>query len=198
MPGPGAGTSVAGLDAAASRWAKQLDEFKATRTARAAVQQGRHLLLLKEASPHGTWRDRVNKLGLTASAASRHMAFARRFSGATSAFFDAAGSVSKLTELLPLEPEDVDALCRGEAVAGLTLEAIAMMSCAALRLEVRAALKAEGRGVPVLVEASAPKPKPVHLSAEEERMLRRYRKCNAEGRAALLQVAGLLEQAPAP
>lgn len=37
----------------------------------------------------------------------------------------------------------------------------------------------------------------VHLNVEEERMLRRYRKCNADGRAALLQVAGLLAQAPA-
>lgn len=38
----------------------------------------------------------------------------------------------------------------------------------------------------------------VRLNAEEERMLRRYRKCNPEGRAALLQVAGLLEHKPKP
>lgn len=176
-------------EALASQWVKHLGEFKTARTARDAMQQGNHLLLLKEASPHGTWRDRINMLGLGTRTAENLMRVACRFAHAPDAFIQAAGTVSKLLELLPLESEQVDALCNGEAADGLTLERLTSMSV----LEIRAAVyTATGR------EPPAPPTKPVRLSVEEERMLRRYRKCNPEGRAALLQVAGLLEHKSAP
>lgn len=189
MAAPRKPKSAAHWEALASQWVKHLDEFKTARTARDAMQQGNHLLLLKEASPHGTWRDRVNMLGLSSATAERLMAVARRFSTAPDALIQASGTVSKLVELLPLKPEQVDALCNGEAADGLTLERLTSMSV----LEIRAAVyAATGR------EPPAPPAKPVRLSVEEERMLRHYRKCNAEGRAALLQVAGLLEHKSAP
>ena len=90
--------------------------------------------------------------------------------------------------MLPLNAVQVNALCSGEAVHGLTLDDVAMMTVMELRAAVRAALAAEGR------EVSPPRPAPVCLSVEEERMLRLFRQCNAPAREALFSVAGLLAQ----
>lgn len=204
MAAPRKPKSTAHWEALASQWAKHLGEFKTARTARDAMQQGNHLLLLKEASPHGTWRDRANALGLDARLASRLLSVARRFASAPDPFFTAVGTVSKLFVLLPLEPDQVDAICHGEEVCGLTLESIRSMTVVQLSAALRKGKRSESsRRVleqqALLVEDLAlVRPKPVHLSVEEERMLRHYRKCNAEGRAALLQVAGLLEHKSAP
>lgn len=179
-------------EALASQWTKHLGKFKTARTARDAMQQGNHLQMLKRASPYGTWRDRVNMLGMDTRTAGKMMSLARRFADAPDGLFEAAGKVSKLFELLPLAPEQVGALCNGDAIHSLTLESISTMTAVKLRSAVRDALAAEGRGV------SPPRPAPVRLTVEEEHMLRRYRKCNAEGRAALLQLAGLLEQKQTP
>lgn len=183
MTAPRKAKSAAHWEALASQWVKHLGEFKTARTARDAMQQGNHLLLLKEASPHGTWRDRVNMLGLSSDTATRLMAVARRFSTAPDALIQASGTVSKLVALLPLKPEQVDALCNGEAADGLTLERLTSMSV----LEIRAAVyAATGR------EPPAPSSKPLRLSVEEERMLRLFRQCSAPAREALFSVAGLL------
>ena len=185
MAAPRKPKSAAHWEALASQWVKHLGEFKTARTARDAMQQGNHLLLLKEASPHGTWRDRVNMLGLDARTAEKVMRLARRFAHAPDAFILAAGTVSKLLELLPLESEQVDALCNGQTSDGLTLERLTSMSV----LEIRAAVyAATGRKPP------APPAKPVRLSVEEERMLRLFRQCNSPAREALFSVAGLLAQ----
>lgn len=188
MAAPRKPKSAAHWEALASQWVKHLGEFKTARTARDAMQQGNHLLLLKEASPHGTWRDRVNMLGLSSDTAQRLMAVARRFSTAPDALFEAAGKVKKLIELLPLDAVQVEALCNGEAVHGLMLDDIAVMTVQELRSAVRAALAAEGR------EVSPPRPAPVLISVEEERMLRLFRQCSAPAREALFSVAGLLAQ----
>lgn len=185
MTAPRKAKSAAQWEALASQWVKHLGEFKTARTARDAMQQGNHLLMLKGASPHGTWRDRVNMLGLSSGNAERLMAVARRFSTAPDALIQASGTVSKLVELLPLKPEQVDALCNGEAVEGLNLERLTSMSV----LEIRAAVyAATGR------EPPAPSIKPVRLSVEEERMLRLFRQCGTPARDALFSVAGLLAQ----
>lgn len=188
MTAPRKPKSAAHWEALASQWVKHLGEFKTARTARDAMQQGNLLLLLKEVSQHGTWRNRVNMLGLETRTAENLMAVARRFSKAPAAFFEAACSVSKLRELLPLDPEQIDALCNGEAVHGLKLDDIAMMTVLELRSAVRAALAAEGRKV------SPPRPVAARLSVEEERMLRLFRQCSAPAREALFSVAGLLAQ----
>lgn len=208
MPAPRTGKSAAHWEALASQWVKHLGGFKTARTARDAIEQGNHLLLLKEASPHGTWRDEMNKRALDARTASRLMRIARQFRDAPDAFFEAVGSVSKLFELVPLG-DDACELAEGKEVCGLTLERVAQMTVKELRAAVCTALASADEPVLYdrhetsrkLVRATAPPlrtvPK-VRLTVEEERMLRRYRKCNAEGRAALLQVAGLLEQTPVP
>lgn len=170
------------------------------KTARRCVEAGIRLLILKEITPHGEFKDRVNGLGLGERSARNCMASARRFMDAPDAFFDAIGSAGKLLELLPLD--DADALAQGHAVHGLTLDLVAQMTVKELRVAVRAAVAAAYKPVLQDVHEAARKLEralpvqsfpAVRITVEEERMLRRYRKCNAEGRAALLQVAGLLE-----
>ena len=205
-------------EALASSWARHGMPTGRVKTARRCVEAGIQLLMLKEVTPHGEFLDRVNALNVEASVARKYMSIARRFRGAPEAFFEAIGSASKLVELLPLD--DADALAQGKPVHGLTLERVAQMTVKELRETVRAIVEKERSEVRVLMdrskarlaatapgmEANASTSTPlrklatlrVRLTVEEERMLRRYRKCNAEGRAALLQLAGLLKQKQTP
>lgn len=180
-------------EALASSWARHGMPVGRVKTARRCVEAGIQLLMLKEVTPHGQFLDRVNALGFGANVAAKYMAVARRFRGAPVAFFDAIGSASRLVELLALD--SADALAQGKAGQGLTLDRVAQMTVKELRAAVRLRNGERARNAGVLGHNRTAA---VRLNAEEERMLRRYRKCNAEGRAVLLQVAGLLEQAPAP
>ena len=209
-------------EALASSWARHGIPMGRMKTARRCVEAGIRLLILKEITTRGDFLDRVNALGVNASAAARWMAVARRFRGAPDAFFEAIGTASKLVELLPLE--DADALAHGKSLHGLTLDRVAEMTVKELRAAVRAVVEKKRSERGLLEDRSAAiarlarfdtaqsmasnAPTTAHLpkraaprarlTVEEERMLRRYRKCNADGRAALLQVAGLLEQKPTP
>lgn len=157
------------------------------RTAKEAVAAGIQLHALKAALPHGEFSDRANALGIAARTAQRYMAIARRFHMATEAFFEAISSASKLSELLPLEK--AQALAQGKPVGTLTLEGIAGMTAKELRQAIQRH-RYETCFVP-------PKPAEhratVRLNVQEERMLRRYRKCKPEAQEALLHMAGLLE-----
>ena len=162
------------------------------RSAKAAVAIGIQLCVIKSALPHGEFNDRVNALGIEASTARRYMAMAKRFHAAPDAFFDAIGSASKLFEMLPLE--DAQALAQGKPVGVLTLEAISGMTAKELRRAIQQH-KCDERFVPLkVVEKCAT----VRLNVQEERMLRRYRKCRPEAQEALLHMAGLLMPAAAP
>lgn len=211
--------SAAQWEALASHWARHGMPMGRVKTSRRCVEVGIRLLVLKEVTPRGYFLDRVNALGLDRGSAQRYMAVARRFCAASDAFFEAIGSASKLVELLPLD--DAEALAQGRPAHGLTLDGVALMTVKELRAAVSAVVAKEREAHSVLNDLGAatgnaamrkliatrvvpatPSPKRpdrgVRLNAEEERMLRRYRKCNPEGRAALLQVAGLLEHKPKP
>lgn len=157
------------------------------RSAKEAVAVGIQLHTLKAALPHGKFNDRINALGVEASTAQRYMAAAKRFHGAADTFFDAIGSASKLFELFPLE--DAQALAQGKSVGTLTLEAISDMTVKELRQAIRQHMSDTGLAPPKVAEKCAT----VRLNVQEERMLRRYRKCRPEAQEALLHMAGLLE-----
>lgn len=209
--------TAAEWEALAASWARHGMPMGRVKTARQCVEVGIRLQVLKEITPHGEFLDRVNAMGIDARTARPYMAAARRFGAAADAFFEAIGSASKLLELLPLD--NADALAQGKAVHGLTLDLVAQMTVKELRAAVRAAVVSErsartadwpsaiarivstqpaASNAPTAAHLPEREKHAVHLNAEEERVLRRYRKCNAEGRAALLQVAGLLEQKPTP
>lgn len=157
------------------------------RNAKEAVAAGIQLHVLKAALPHGEFRDRANALGISARAACRYMALARRFHEACEPFFDAIASVSKMAELLPLE--EAQALGQGKPVGLLTLEAISGMTAKELRQAIQQHMRDEGFTPPKVIGKHAT----VRLNVQEERMLRRYRKCRPEAQEALLNMAGLLE-----
>lgn len=157
------------------------------RSAREAVAAGIQLCSIKSALLHGQFSDRVNALGISYSAARRYMALARRFHNACEPFFEAVGSTTKMVELLPLE--DAQALAQGKPVGMLTLEAISGMTVKELRQAIRQHMSDAGLASPKVAEKRAT----VRLNVQEERMLRRYRKCRPEAQEALLHMAGLLE-----
>ena len=157
------------------------------RTAKETVAAGIQLHALKAALPHGEFSDRANALGIAARTAQRYMAIARRFHMATEAFFEAIGSASKLFELLTLD--EAQALAQGRPVGTITLEAIAGMTVKELRQAIQQHKSETGFVPPKPVEQRTT----VRLNVQEERMLRRYRKCKPEAQEALLHMAGLLE-----
>ena len=157
------------------------------RSAKEAVAAGIQLCSIKSALLHGQFSDRVNELGISYSAARRYMALARRFHEACEPFFDAVGSASKMAELLSLA--EAQALAQGKPVGMLTLEAISGMTVKELRQAIRQHMSDTGLAPPKVAEARAT----VRLNVQEERMLRRYRKCRPEAQVALLHMAGLLE-----
>lgn len=194
------------------------------RTAKQAVAIGIQLNLLKASLPHGEFSDRVNAMGISRATASRYMASARRFHAASEPFFEAINSASKLFELLPLDEANV--LAKSEPAGWLTLGTISSMTVKELRAEVakqkaeegqqavakvsttlgaEPAQSAEAKMFQALCQAdllqtpakAADERATVRLNVQEERMLRRYRKCNPEGQEALLHLAGLLKPATA-
>lgn len=185
MTAPRKDKSAARWEALASQWVTHLEPVQTARTARAAVSQGTQLLLLKEASPHGQWLDRVNQLGLGAATAQRLMKAARRFGRAPDVFFDAVGNPKKLMELLYWDGAEALAM-HGES-HGITLEQITPMTV----LELRAAIRAAS-GTPRTVKPHAPERVPALLSVEEERMLRLFRQMSGSARQAMFGLAALL------
>lgn len=178
-------------------WIKHMGKLSPVTNASEALEQGAALLMVKQITPHGSWRNKVNQLGLEASTASKLMACARRFKDAPPAFLAAVGSFSKLYELLALSHGFCDELSDGKPVGCLTWETLSGMTCLELRQEVRAINEAQ-RNDPdnpgmkalkrVLMCADNAR-RTVQLTVEEERMLRLFRQCNAEAREALFNVA---------
>ncbi len=166
-------------------WAKH-GALGSSRTAHDAMALGAQLLLVKGVTPHGEFKDRVNSLGLSASTAQHYMAVARRFFHLPDTFFDIVGTASDLMQLLPLQDEDVNALARGEEVAGLSPAALANATVQSLRKAVRE-VQAQEMG-------DDPQPMKGRLSVEEERILRLFRKCDPAGKDALLRAARVMHK----
>lgn len=98
---------------------------------------GTCLILLKEASGHGNFLPALERLGVSQDAAGRYMAMARRFANsATSRNLEKLG-FSKMTELLPLDDEQIDELTGIGQTGELALDDVATMSVKQLRAAVR-------------------------------------------------------------
>lgn len=108
--------------------------FYQHRTVEDCLELGKHLLILKELTPHGEFSQRIELLGI-------HERMARRFMGATLKFsksdkksvLSVVGNQSKLLELVVLDDGELDALENGETVRGVTLDDVDCMSASELR-----------------------------------------------------------------
>lgn len=162
-----------------TRWIEAV-KIAMPRSSLDCVTVGMQLAMVKAASAPGTFWDRVNALGFTKSEAVKYMACARRFDPRRDAVLLASvDAPSKLLALLCLSDEEVLKLGGGGEARGLTLDGVAAMTeeqlCQALG-------QSESRDG-------------VRLSADEERMLRNYRKLKPEVKAHVGKLTELLAAA---
>lgn len=124
------------------------------RSVESCLEVGRGLCVLKAACAHGDFMLRLEALGVDHSLAKRFMQAAIKFSnGATSHhLLKAAGTQSKLFELLVLDDEQLEAFELQGEVAGVTLEDVARMGVRELRAALREA-RAEKAASERLIEA---------------------------------------------
>jgi hypothetical protein len=106
---------------------------------------GTCLLLLKEGTPRGQFLPTLERLGIGAESARRYMAMSRRFANtSTSRYLEKLG-FSKMTELLPLDDEQIEALSGLGQTGELVRDDVATMSVKELRAAVRKERLVAGR-----------------------------------------------------
>jgi hypothetical protein len=114
------------------------------KTAEMAIDLGRRLVAIKERVNHGQWLPALGRIGINARSAQRMMSVAIRFGnlGGCPLLILAAGSPSKMFELLAIDDAEIIALESGEAIrSGLTRENLRGLTVK----EVRAALAPAAR-----------------------------------------------------
>lgn len=113
--------------------------YHMARSAEAALEVGRCLVVMKECEGHGNWLPLLDEVGIGADMAQRMMKVAVRFSNTalTRHLVDAAQSKTKLIELLVLDDDEMAALNDGETVRGLQLDDVERMSVSELRRALR-------------------------------------------------------------
>lgn len=110
-----------------------------SRSAEEMLAAGRALVVAKEHLPHGEWGGFLARLGLGETLALRMAQAAIKFSNPAMSqdLIQAAGSKSKLFELLVLDDEQIQELSNGGSVAGLELDDISRMPVSELRKALR-------------------------------------------------------------
>jgi hypothetical protein len=109
------------------------------RSVEECLEIGRALLVLKEACEHGEFMDGLASLNFDHTLAKRFMQAARKFSNGASThhLLEAAGTQTKLLELLVLDDEQVEELELTGQTGELHLDDVACMSVSELRKAVR-------------------------------------------------------------
>jgi hypothetical protein len=108
------------------------------RTVEDCLGLGKHLLLLKELTPHGEFQQRVEMLGIDSSLGRKLMSATLKFSKReTNPVLIAAQSQSKLLELIVFDDGEIESLENGESVRGIKLDDIEMMSVSELKKALR-------------------------------------------------------------
>ncbi|MBS3954076.1 MAG: hypothetical protein KGZ88_14090 [Methylomicrobium sp.] len=108
------------------------------RTIDECLELGARLLLLKEATVHGEFTQRLSLLGIDIKMARKFMAATRKFSkGASKGVLLAAGTQTKMLELLVLDDDEIEAIGNGESIGDINLSELECMSVSELRQAVR-------------------------------------------------------------
>lgn len=114
--------------------------FYQQRTIEACLELGKRLLILKEITPHGEFKQRTEMLNISYRTANRFMTAALKFSKSDNlALLKAAGNQSKLLELLVLDDEEITELNNGGSVNDINLDDIDRMTASELRQKLREA-----------------------------------------------------------
>lgn len=109
------------------------------RTVESMIEVGRGLLVLKEACPYGEFQKRLEVLGFEQRAARRYMQVVARFAkrSTSTVLLEAAGTQSKLLEMLVLDDDQIEELELTGQTGELSLDGVATMSVKELRAAVR-------------------------------------------------------------
>lgn len=107
------------------------------RTINECLEMGKTLLILKELVAHGEFQQRVGMLGLGYQTGKKFMAATLKFSKGYSNTLLAAGSQTKMLELLVLDDGEIEALESGDTVRGITLDKIETLSVSELKKALR-------------------------------------------------------------
>lgn len=108
------------------------------RTVEDCLEMGKCLVLLKESTPHGEFKQRISMLNINERTARRFMSVALKFSkNGQMSVLKAAGSQSKLLELLVLDDDEIAELNDGGSVNDITLDDIDCMTASELRKKLR-------------------------------------------------------------
>lgn len=109
------------------------------RTVEAMIEVGRGLIVLREACGHGEFMARLDVLGFEFRAAQRYMQVVRKFANASTSthLIKAAGTQSKLLEMLVLDDDQVEELELTGQTGELKLDDVAAMSVKELRAKLR-------------------------------------------------------------
>jgi hypothetical protein len=114
--------------------------FYQRRTVEAVLELGKRLLVLKELTPHGNFKQRIELLDIEYTTATRFMNATIRFSKVGSnQLLKAAKTQTKLLELLVLDDGEIEELSSGQSVRGLKLDDIETMSSSELKKALRTA-----------------------------------------------------------
>lgn len=108
------------------------------RTVQECFEIGKSLLILKEITPYGQFKGRIESLGIQYRMAARFMSATLKFSNVqSSSFLKSAGTQTKMFELLVLDDGEIEALESGETIRGVTLDKIETMSVSELKKALR-------------------------------------------------------------
>ena len=114
--------------------------FYQQRTAEACIEMGKRLLILKEICPHGEFANRIEMLGFQPRMAQKFMQAVLKITQSnanSNSLLAAAGTQTKLLELVTLDDDDLEALSQGESIGSITLDDIETMSVRELKKALR-------------------------------------------------------------
>jgi hypothetical protein len=112
--------------------------FYQRRTVEACMELGKRLLVLKELTPHGEFQQRTELLGIDIRMAQKFMSATLKFTKTNSnSLLKAAGTQTKMLELVLLDDSEIEALETGDTVRGITLDRIETMSVSELKKALR-------------------------------------------------------------
>lgn len=108
------------------------------RTIEDLFELGKRLLLLKEQTPHGDFKKRIEMLSMEYTLASRLMQATLKFSKVgTSQLLKNVNSQSKLLELIVLDDDDINVIESGGSIGDINLDSIETMSVRELKKALR-------------------------------------------------------------
>lgn len=150
-----------------------------SRGCEAFVRAGRRLVVARECAGHGEWAEMLSRIGLAPRVAQRMMEAARRIeslpSGSAPKLLQAAGSTSKLIELLALPDDQFAELAVDGETSDIDMQDLSKLTVSELRQRIRE-LKED-------------------LAAKDERAAKREREIEKK-EAALRKLNRQLKEAP--